>query len=205
MAERYSIYSINLNSAGELTVDGLWSLVRFLDAVDSTGDIVATAKISVKAERDQEAAPLRLGQAFLNKATERWVISWTAQAGITATLGFAQDPAKVDWDADPPVRPIVDDVNLSRSSAVEVYTPTTIAAAGTAAFSGGTSRRRRWLQNLSDTVTLHVGGTGGHAPGATLGYRLAPGQSLELATTGTVNIYNPGSVAADVCEIREVD
>lgn len=96
-------------------------------------------------------------------------------------------------------------VTLSKSSGVSLFPDVTIAAGATTLFSGGTDRRRRWFQNLSTTITLHIGGTGGATPGAAAGLRLPPGEVVEVDSTGGINVYNPGSASATVVEFRTVD
>jgi hypothetical protein len=96
-------------------------------------------------------------------------------------------------------------LDLSKASEINGFTDTVVAPGALGSFAGGATRRRRWIQNLSTTGTVHVGGAGGSVPAANFGLRLGPGQTMAIDTTGTINVFNPGSVAVTIAEIRTVD
>lgn len=96
----YTTAEISLAAAGSETIDGPWDICRFLSAVDGNGIIQPEALINVTAGRGNETVPFRIGNAMRAPGTRKWILSWAAQPGTTATLGFAN--AGIDWDADPP-------------------------------------------------------------------------------------------------------
>lgn len=103
---RYQIVSRLLTVAGQLEIQGPSDIFRFLDAIDLSGGVVPTAKVSVYSVGDGfngDALPVRLGQGFKARDTKRWIVSWTAQPGVTATFGTSAGAGDVDWDADSPI------------------------------------------------------------------------------------------------------
>jgi len=129
----YSIYSLDLTTAGSQTIHGPWEILRFVDAVDAADAVVASAKITVQLDRDGEGIPVRLGMGVLSRATRRWILSWTAQAGVTAKLLFSSEPGALDMDADPPVKLTTGDLAAAiTQAAVTVGTAAVEVAAANA-------------------------------------------------------------------------
>jgi hypothetical protein len=193
----YAIYSFDLTNAGEEVVEGPWSIVRVLDAVDGAGIVVPSTKITARAERENEAAPMRLGQAFLARDTSRWIIAWEAQSGVTVTLGFASEPGRVDWDADPATQLLATAVNIAGNPAFDSIDDVTLTASSTTEILGSDNARREAIISnpIGNTQTFRIGDSGA---GATNGILLPPGGTIILATTAEIHGYNPGGGDEDV-------
>ena len=203
-AATYTVVSLDLTVAGKETVDGPWGVCRFLDAIDSAGDIATTAKVTVRAEREAEPAPLRLGQGFLARNTRRFVIEWLAQSGIVIELGFAERPEDLDWDADPPAKLLTGGVKLKGHSNIPSTADVSIAATTTdPVLAANTSRVEAIITNLAvNAQTMRIGDSNA---GAARGIELAPGQTIVLTTTAAISAYNPGASAESLAVLEVTD
>lgn len=201
---QYTIVPLDLTNAGEEIIDGDWGLCAFLDAVDSAGDIDASAKVTAKAEREGEGFPLRIGQKSLARKTRRWVLSWEAQSGVTATFGFSDRPETIDWDALPPAQLAVGSIKLAGSGTLKTTADESVAATtAEQVLAANTSRRHAVVQNLDgNTAAVRVGDSN---VGAARGHKLVPGDSIVLETTAAVYVYNTHSAAQSVSLVEVVN
>ena len=194
----YTVLTLDLTAAGRETVDGPWGVMRFLDAVDANDDIAATAKLTVRAERESEPSPLRLGQGFLARDTRRWLIEWEAQAGVIATIGFARRPEDVDWDADPPAKINSGAVKLAGSSVLQSgidQAPNN----STSILVGSSDERRVIIKNGHPTLPLRISKDGAVNQGVVLG----PAETIVLNTTANIYIRNDAAVAVPFSWLKE--
>ena len=190
----YNILTLDLTTAGSETVDGPFAICRFLDAEDSSGAIDPSAKVTVRAERGADQAPLRLGQAMLAVATRRFIIEWEAQSGVTAVFGFSNDPQALDWDADPPARLVTGD----KGSAVENAAVTVGTTAELLDAADG-NRRALTIQNLG-AADIYVGDSDVTTAN---GVKVASGGTYVL-TENTAAVYGrSGTAGQDVRVLAE--
>lgn len=100
----YSVEEIDLSTAGETIVYGPWDTVVLMDARDGANAFVSTAWVKVRSEQRQDAdhVHLRVGGKVMAIGTARWVVSWVAQAGVTAYLWFSTPAQLIDAEAPGP-------------------------------------------------------------------------------------------------------
>ena len=192
MTDKYTILELDLTAAGAERVEGPWELMRFLDAVDGGGNVIATAKIRVRAGRDEEDKfPLRIGNAVrLKPATKTFFLDWDAQAGVVATFGFSADGEQVDWDSDPPgqVTTITGTVATEETKAATLTGSgdNAITTATTETVAANTARRELFVQAADgNTGSLFLRDDAGNAFA-----ELLAGQAITIATTAAVQVRN---------------
>jgi len=202
-APLYTVLALDLTSAGSEVVHGPWGLVRLLDAVNGSGTVQTDVKLTVQAGREGEGVPMRLGHGFLAAATERWLLTWDAQPGITATLGFAESAGIVDWDADPPAKLVTGSLSITQPATLQTVADTVVVDGTTGLLTGATADRRHALVQAVAGGQCRVGDS---AAGAARGIRLNPGDVMRIEGTAPIYVHAPaggGNITVALLHVRD--
>ena len=197
----YTIWPLNLATAGSVTIRGPWAQIAFLEALNASAQV--TARITVRAGVESEdAVPMRPGTTFRNFETHSFYVEWEAQAGVTATLGLTNRPEQVDWNV-PPVQP---PMTLTGTVTVEETVPSSITESehsiGTTVTHTPGAAAVGCLVFVSKleaagTVTVREGATGTRIA------ELEPGDSIWLPGTTVFRVVNAsGTATVFISEFR---
>ncbi len=196
----YSVIPINLNVAGSRVITGPWSVARFVEAVDAAGNFAAVARLTIKAERDDDAIPFLPGFGVLATATKRFILEWEAQTGLTARVLFSSDPRALDVDADPPVQLLTGTLIIGANTVLNSTADNAVATASAevvAAANG--SRALAIIQNLHASASVRIGDA---SVSATRGIELGPGDVIEIATTEAIHVRNDSGASVDIAVVE---
>lgn len=176
----YTIWPLNLGTAGSVAIRGPWAQIAFLEARNAGAYV--TARVTVRAGLSAEdAVPMRPGTIFRNLDTDIFVVEWEAQSGVTATLGLTNRPEQVDWQI-PPVSPPATiagtvDTRMRRRVATTIYASQASVGTGGAAIFGAAPDRYRCdatVKNIG-AATVYIGASD-VLP--TSGFELLSGESI---------------------------
>ena len=192
---RYSAFNINLNSAGEQTLDMFTGVLRVTRIEDATGALDLSGLVQVRVgHQEGDWIILGVGNAVTVRTARRLTVKWTAQTGLTARIFTSPDPAAFDVDADPPAQLAVGDLASSFTAAnVTIGT-----SAGLVAAANGTRKSLTVYNNGSAVIYL-----GGSGVTTAAGLPLAVGQGITF-DGNTAAVYGiSGSAGQDVRYFEE--
>lgn len=203
----YSIWTLDLTTAGFEKIQGPWSVLRFIEAVDGSDVYQPSVVITVRAgDEDEDNFPLRPGQAVLVRNVDMFRVSWAAQAGITVKIGLANKHDDVDWDVDPPVgvasiTGTVQTKEIGAATITDTIDKSIAATSSDTILAANLSRQAAIIKNLTaNTAAIRIG----DAPAATTGHELEPGETIILTTTAAILGFNTHSAAQSVSIIEVV-
>jgi hypothetical protein len=204
MGARYSILRLDLTTAGSQVIEGPFALMRFVSATDAGGDLQLLTLVKVQVENEGEQVSFRVGNGFRARpAARRWIISWTAQAGVTAEFLFSNDDGQVDIHSDPPAQVIGNSLTITRGQTIRA-SKVTVGAAAVQLLAADATRRRVHVKYiyLGATAAIFLGKD--NTVTTANGYAVEPGD-VEVIEGGAALWAIGESAGLDVRLLEELD